>query len=68
MDHPSRELYDWVYGQCRVFLATEGWYNIIIGRGLLTTLGIDIDLSYNNIECSELLYQGWAENMVKTNG
>ena len=47
--------------------STEGHYNIIIGRDLLTTVGIDIKFSDNAIEWSEGPQQGCTPPMVILN-
>ena len=54
-DFSAKKIVTW---KCHVDESTEGQYDMIIGRELLTSLGINIKFYDNTIECSEGPYQG----------
>ena len=47
--------------------STEGRHDMIIGRDLLNTLGINIKLSYNTIDYGKGTYQGCTTTMADLN-
>ena len=51
--------------KCHVDESTTGRYGMIIGRDLLTKLGIHLKFSTNAIECDKGPYQGCKTTMVK---
>ena len=47
--------------------STEGRYNIIIGRGIINTIVIDIKFSDNIIFCGKVPFQIFVATMLNRN-
>ena len=53
--------------KCHVDESTTGRYNMILGRDLLTTLGLDLKFYENVIHSGEVPYNGCSAPMVDVN-
>ena len=53
--------------KCIVGDSTTGRYDMIIGRDILTKLGIDLKYSTNNIDCGKGPHQGYTAPMENLN-
>ena len=50
--------------ECHVEKFTEGWYDIILGRDLLTALGLYLKISEQVIEGGDRPYKSFTAPMV----
>ena len=64
---PEFSLTKHLWWKFHVAESTEGRYNIIIGRGIINTIVIDIKFSDNIIFCGKVPFQIFVATMLNRN-